>query len=319
MIVGLLEQEKRLAARVIPAIEQATNAQTAPAERAGICPVQAVTSSPCSDASDDCFDCTKKTPTTDGTCHVLSSIAHSKASVSVQQSGGSQSVCSESNASDDATAYDTALIAGIPDKLMLSDQLRKRAGQMDKVRLIPTKCSFGIVTKQTQEWVPLSQVVDFERRNQQADMTLIFVIRRPGCGFCREHGLELTELARQENIAMIGVVKGKSVDDNDLVEFFSAYFRFPIYADEKWKLYKHMGERSLGIMELLRGLLDASARHERKKIISRLSTTDDGFVQGGILGIGKAGELRFAYNENFGSELDIESLRAAIRAVRASQ
>jgi hypothetical protein len=223
--------------------------------------------------------------------------------------------------SEPFSELEASSMSEIPDKVMLKEPLKKNVKKVGKVNLIPTRVGFGVVTKKDDESAPLSEVVRRERRKQKSDVTLVFAIRRPGCGFCREHGLQLTELQQQEDLAMIGVVKGNSADEEHLVEFYTDYFRFSLYSDTAWALYKLMGEKSLGILDMLKGAFGSSgsSRHERKKIVNRHSLTDDGFVEGGILLLDASGELRYAYDESFGYEIDIEALRAAIRSIRASQ
>jgi hypothetical protein len=182
-------------------------------------------------------------------------------------------------------------------------------------------CSFGLVTKKPQENAMLYQVVKQQRRKQQAKVTLVFCVRRPGCGFCREHGLQLSELAKTENLALIGVIKGDSIDNECALDFYTSYFRFPLYSDDKLTLFKHiLGERTIGIIKFLKGVVGSSAkRHAKKNIANRLNTSEDGLTQGGICIFDSTGELRHVHYESFGEELDIEALRQVIRDVEASQ
>jgi hypothetical protein len=205
----------------------------------------------------------------------------------------------------------------ITDKVRIKDSLRKNLNQIHKVPLIPMNCSFGLVTKKTEEVQPLQRVVKTHCRKEITDVTVVFVVRRPGCGFCREHGLQLSALAKEEDLAMIAVVKGESCLDENLLEFRKDYYRFPVYSDEKWMLYKHMGDKILGVSKILKALMgSASKRHAKKNIVTRVTTKEDGRTQGGILILDQLGEVRYVYDENFGKELDIEAIRGAIQSIR---
>jgi thiol-disulfide isomerase/thioredoxin len=208
-------------------------------------------------------------------------------------------------------------LSKVSDKVQLQDCLRKNLDQIHKVPMIPMNCSFGVVTMKTESVQPLQKAVKNMCRKDVADVAIIFAVRRPGCGYCREHGLQLSELAKEEDLAMMGVVKGNSIVDENLLEFYSGYFRFPLYSDETWSLYRLMGDRRLSVGKVLKGLLSsAGKRLSKKNIVNRVSTKEDGLTEGGLLILDARGTVRYCYNENFGKELDVELLREAIRAIR---
>jgi hypothetical protein len=148
-------------------------------------------------------------------------------------------------------------------------------------------------------------------------VTLVFAIRRPGCAFCREHGEQLSDLAKSEDIAMIGVVKGGIKAGDTLLNFYTNHFKYPIFEDEKWLIYRLMGHRLLSPMKIIKGVVSSRnrKRHAENNIHSQI-TSDDGRVQGGLLVFDRRGKLRYALDEDFGKPLDIEVLRTAIRAIR---
>jgi hypothetical protein len=56
-------------------------------------------------------------------------------------------------------------------------------GKLDHIYNIPLmelNCQFGLVRNRTDEPTPLQQAVKQERARQQAKVTLVFAVRRPG-------------------------------------------------------------------------------------------------------------------------------------------
>lgn len=113
------------------------------------------------------------------------------------------------------------------------------------ITLLPVDCSFGMVAERKHLSVSLKQMIRNERRSAgRADVMVMFAIRRPGCGACREHGKQLTELINsmnqqvQLNVGAVGIIKHINVDNNALLQFYGTYYKFPIYKDEKWCIYK---------------------------------------------------------------------------------
>jgi thiol-disulfide isomerase/thioredoxin len=212
---------------------------------------------------------------------------------------------------------DLSTHSAVTDKVIMKDSLRKNLTQIHKVPLIPMNCSFGIVTKKPEQVQPLQTAVKNQCRQDSTDVAIVFAVRRPGCGFCREHGLQLTQLAKEEDLAMLAVVKGDSTLDENLLEFRRDYFRFPIVQDEKWLLYKFMGDKVLSVGNILKSFMgSAGKRHAKKNIVTRHNSEEDGKTAGGILILDKTGEIKYAYEELFGEELDIEAIRGAIHAIR---
>jgi hypothetical protein len=87
-------------------------------------------------------------------------------------------------------------------------------------------------------------------------LTLIFVIRRPGCIICREEGADLTQFHQSENLSnilhMVGIVKevapvSRAQTDEELgVNFFQQnYFPYQLYRNSGLEFYASLGQRSL--------------------------------------------------------------------------
>jgi hypothetical protein len=154
-----------------------------------------------------------------------------------------------------------------------------------------------------------------ERKVAQSDVTVLFAVRRPGCGACRGHGRQLTELARLENVSLVGAIKETGVNDPALLEFYNEYFKFPIYKDEKWNVYTAMGGRKISIRTFL-----ANGNRMRKLFnknqIKNAAFGGDAWTQGGVLIFDKEGDLRYCHYENYGEDFNLEELRAAVKAAR---
>jgi hypothetical protein len=133
---------------------------------------------------------------------------------------------------------------------------------------------------------------------------------------CREHGQQLTALAA--HVPLWGVVKETGVDDEGLLEFYNKYFPFPLFLDENLSIYQGMGNRKIGLrtwnpIRLWRGFRSMGSRLKEKKIEGNL--VGEGMIQGGILIFDKEGKIQYAYEEAIGDELDMDDIRAALKAV----
>lgn len=121
---------------------------------------------------------------------------------------------------------------------------------------------------------------------------------------------------------MWGIVKEINVDDEGLAEFHHDYFSFPLYRDVNLSVYQALGNRRLKLntwnpIRMVRGYREMTARLKLKKISGNLK--GEGMVQGGVLVFDKQGELQYAYNEETGSEVNMEDLQNAIDAVRQKE
>jgi hypothetical protein len=58
---------------------------------------------------------------------------------------------------------------------------------------------------------------------------------------------QLSQLAAAEGggpkTTFIGIVKER--EDNGILEFYDNYFRFPLFLDPKWNVYKALGARKI--------------------------------------------------------------------------
>lgn len=149
-------------------------------------------------------------------------------------------------------------------------------------------------------------------------VTLLFVIRRTGCGNCREHGRQLSELvcSMDEHVHMAGVVKPEAVPNEILLEFYTDYFNFPLYQDDDWNLSTGvLGDRQLPLWKLL-SMRPILGRRYRNKGIHNIPLGGDLWTQGGLLILDSRSRLRFVYYEKYGDVLDLEAIRWAILDTR---
>lgn len=153
--------------------------------------------------------------------------------------------------------------------------------------------------------------------------SIAFVVRRPGCSLCREHGLQLSELATRhfdDKFGLWGIVKETNVDDQGLLDFYQQYFTFDIYRDELLATYEAMGNRMIRLttwnpIRWYRGFWDLTSRLQQKNIKGNLK--GEGMLQGGILFFDKAGVLQFAYEEEIGDEFDVEEILAVLKLMES--
>lgn len=130
--------------------------------------------------------------------------------------------------------------------------------------------------------------------------------------------MQLSELAAADpRLAVVGAVKETGVADAELLKFYDLYFRHAIYKDDRWQVYKAMGGRTLSWPKLIAGSLRSEKRYKKKNIDNK-KFGGDLHMQGGLLIFDKRGRLRYAYNEEYGYELDMEIVKEAIAEVRQS-
>jgi AhpC/TSA antioxidant enzyme len=205
---------------------------------------------------------------------------------------------------------------------------------------MPLNCSFGIVTER-REIGPrtVRSICQLSWKQWDADVTIIFAVRRAGCGACREHALQLNDivsqlknesideeaslrsdapsvepLLRTRQVELVGVVKETGVDDDALLDFYEKYFmKHQLYKDSKWQIYNAMGPRKLSVARLLTQTARLARRYRKKNIVN-VPFGGDIFTQGGVLIFDKEGVLRYAYLERYGDKLPEEEIKAAVRA-----
>lgn len=217
---------------------------------------------------------------------------------------------------DEDRFSETSSRVQLPSSMILSECLRKNASHLSNIPLAPLNCTFGVVLEK--EPIPFRRALKKEAGMKKADISLVFVVRRPGCAACREHGQQLTELAKEDpSVAYWAIVKETGVEEEGILTFFDKFFHFPMYKDDKWLTYKAMGERKLTPFKLVTTFLATKGRWARKNIPNRLKGGDV-WVQGGIL-LFKQGRLRFAYEEEYGKELVIADIRSAIKFLQQEE
>jgi AhpC/TSA antioxidant enzyme len=184
-----------------------------------------------------------------------------------------------------------------------------------RIPCIPVHCGFGVVQVKPESTLPLRNMIQKERRSVGGKLTVLFAIRRPGCGACREHGRQLTELDQLErDVSFVGAIKEIGVNDQALLDFYQQYFRFPIVLDKKWEIFKAMGGRQIGLWPALTSYIRLNRRYKSQGIPNVQG--GDIWTQGGVLVFDKDGNLRHTYYDTYGELLDVNVLRAAIREAR---
>lgn len=151
---------------------------------------------------------------------------------------------------------------------------------------------------------------------------------------CREHGRQLTDLAKSINddtnadlmkcFGMFGVVKEIGVDDEGLTTFYKDHFTYPLYRDDGLVFYNDFfGKRSIfnfttyNPFTLYGGYKEMTKRLSEKKLEGNL--VGEGIVQGGIIIFDKHGKARYAHEEETGKELDMEGIVASLKTLRSDE
>ena len=201
-------------------------------------------------------------------------------------------------------------------KLAPKETLLKNINDLRNLSLVPLNCSFGVVSEEHDGKLPLSKMLRKERKKTHSDVPILFAVRRSGCPACRESALQLSQFAAKDGrIGLVATVKETGPDDQDIIDFYEQYFRHSIYKDPNWGIYKAMGSRKISGFGFIKGLVTSLHRYKQKKIAYTMGQTD-GWMQGGLLIFDKRGNLRYVYEENFGDEIDIELLTAAVAEAR---
>ena len=148
-------------------------------------------------------------------------------------------------------------------------------------------------------------------------ITIVFAIRRPSCGVCREHAIQLVQLVRKDtNIRCIGIVK--EVHEHGLYDLYHHFFyKYPIYLDYDWNIYKKgFGNRTVPLRTQLFNLPKVLLRLKRKGVPTSLFGGDH-YTSGGILIFDKNGTLKYTYYEVYSELFDIKSIRNVINEIRS--
>ena len=166
---------------------------------------------------------------------------------------------------------------------------------------------------------PLQEVVMAGCSTDKSAVNVLFAIRRPGCGQCREHGMQLAEICQSNpNVNLMGVIKDTVGIHQSIFEFYSNYFTFPLYKDEGWNLYHTIGNKKLNLFKMVSKAPALEVRYA-KKGIRNIPFGGDLFTQGGVLIFDKQGKLRFVYYETYGKPLDMDALQWAIEQANQTE
>jgi AhpC/TSA antioxidant enzyme len=220
-------------------------------------------------------------------------------------------------------ALSTAITAQqclIPEKLQLSKTLE--SFELKDAEMIPLSMKDNTVTE-----VESIRANEMIQRHIGASGAIAYVIRRPGCVFCREEGVELMKLAENpvlEGFNFLGIVKETGVDDEGLLEFGKSY-PYPIYRDVDLKFYQALGNRKLSLetwnpLRIVKGMLwlrDAVKRTESKNLEGNLK--GEGFLKGGVIIFGKDGTQKYAYAEETFEEFPSSDILAAIDVLKKNE
>jgi len=130
--------------------------------------------------------------------------------------------------------------------------------------------------------------------------------------------LAANETKPLEGFDLFGVIKETGVDDEGLAEF-SKHYPFPLYRDQNLQFYEALGKRQLKLttwnpLRLWKGYRDMTQRLKEKDLAGNL--VGEGLVQGGVIIFGNDGQPRYSYLEETGSEIPVDDIVAAVRAVK---
>lgn len=121
---------------------------------------------------------------------------------------------------------------------------------------------------------------------------------------------------------LFGIVKETGVDDAGLAEFHSKYYPYDLYRDDDLIFYNNFfGQRKLGLsslslnpIKIYRGVRTLSTRMKAKSIDGNL--IGEGLVKGGVILFDKRGKVKYAYQEETGTELPVDDIGAAAIAIK---
>ncbi|GKY90686.1 hypothetical protein MPSEU_000042000 [Mayamaea pseudoterrestris] len=227
-------------------------------------------------------------------------------------------------ADESSQSWTTATSTGttsVTSSLGLPESIRKNIGSLNSVSLAPLNLSDDKLHEKAAISFKTALKKECKRASngkKQADVAVVFAIRRPGCSSSREQGQQLSALAMEFcNLAVFGIVKESgAAEEQNLIAFYNDHFQHPIYKDDECQIYKAMGNRKLNSIQLVKGNLAAKRRWADKAIPQK--SGGENRVQGGILFF-KNGKLRCAYQEEYGKELDVSNIRATIKELQEEQ
>ena len=165
---------------------------------------------------------------------------------------------------------------------------------------------------------PLNQVMATNTSTAvpKNNVSLVFCIRRTGCGACRGHAMQLASLVESmPDVSLMGVIKPEAVPEERLLEFYIKYFPFPLYQDDDWSLFAAMGNRKLSVWSMIKNA-PKLAKHYQEQNTHNIAFGGDLYTLGGLLIFDAQQQLRFVYYEKYGEELDTDALTLAIEEAK---
>lgn len=205
-------------------------------------------------------------------------------------------------------------------------QSRLNKDVLYKATLVPVNCSFSVVRPEKDKAQSLKGAVTAECRQNRTNVTILYAMRHPACGACREKGTALAEYAKSDpKVTLATVVKDTKQMDEAILEYYVQYgLRNPIYKDDASGIYKAMGGRKFTLWDILRGTPRLASRMwEKNRQGIQLASNKAGvtkgeyWTQGGVLIFDKRGELAgVVYEPVFGDELDMDLVREGVSAAR---
>ena len=185
------------------------------------------------------------------------------------------------------------------------------------VPLVPLDTKFGLVTENRSETTALKTMIQQEMSKQGADVAILMAVRYPGCGNCMEHGLQVSELVSNDSkLCAIGALK-ESCNAGAVVDFYQGCFRFPMFMDEKWTIFRALKGGQVKIRTMIKNAFTLARRTTKKGLKSKLSRDGDFWTKGGILVFDKEGDLVFVQQEpEFGHLINEDAIREAVQQAR---
>jgi hypothetical protein len=107
---------------------------------------------------------------------------------------------------------------------------------------------------------------------------------------------------------LFGTVK----DDEGLKEFHSEHFTYPLFKDDGLVIWNELfGKRKIKLttynpLKLYKGYKDMTQHLKERKLDDNYA--GEGLIQGGIVIFDNEGKVRYAYEEEIGKEIEMESM-----------
>jgi hypothetical protein len=135
-----------------------------------------------------------------------------------------------------------------------------------------------------------------------------------------EEEKDATTSELMKKFKLFGTVKEIGVDDEGLKEFYNEHFTYPLFKDDGLVFYNEFfGKRKIKLttynpIKLYKGYKDMTQRLKEKKLDGNYA--GEGLIQGGIVIFDKEGKVRYAYEEEIGKEIEMESIVDALKAIQ---